>query len=164
MAFVSRQGPSNFEIDTVKDFIQNKLTKLEADLQKIEKVKLQLDEEKRNKSRNKLVNYFNDIWSMELLNYMRAAHTRLEIEAGRGADFNFRERYNAMIKEKKMPPAGSGFYDLQGWFEALADQAAIGDLTVDQATENIRNIYFEPLPYRVSRKFRSIVRQTRRVY
>ncbi len=41
-----------------------------------------------------------------------------------------------------MPPAGSGFYDLQDWFEALADQAVIGDLTVDQATENIKKHLF----------------------
>ena len=130
------------EINTVKDFIQNKLTKLEADLQKIEEAKLQLKEEKRQKSIKELVLYFNDVWRLELLNYMRSAHEILEMEAMRGDDFNFRARYNAMIKEKKVPPAGSGFYDLQVWFEALADQAAIGDLTVDQATDNIKKHLF----------------------
>jgi len=130
------------EIDTVKGFIQNKLTKLEADLQKIEEAKLQIEEERLQKSIKELVLYFNDVWNLELLNYMRAAHQRLEMEATRGTHFNFRARYNAMIEEKKMPPAGSGFYDLQGWFEALADQSVIGDLTVDQATENIKKHLF----------------------
>ena len=130
------------EIDTVKAFIQNKLTKVEADLQRIKAAKVQIEEERVQKSIKELVLYFNDVWSLELINYMRAAHERLEMEARRGAYFNFRERYNAMIKKKKMPPAASGFSDLQGWFEALADQAVTGDLTVDQATENIKKHLF----------------------
>ena len=43
-----------------------------------------------------------------------------------------------MIEEKKLPPAASGFDELQDWFEALANNVVLGEMTVEQTTENIR--------------------------
>jgi len=119
------------EIDTVRDFIQNKLTKLEANLQKIEK-------ERRQNSLKELVLYFHDVWNLELINYMKTTHQRLEMEKKRGGHFNFRERYNAMIEEKKRPPSDSGFIYLEEWFEALAALVITDELTVDQTSETIK--------------------------
>ena len=130
------------EIDTVKGFIQNELTALEGDLQKIEKAKLQIEETKKQKAIKELALYFNDVWSLELFNYMKSVQERLEMEKSRGAVFNFRERYKTMIEKKKMPPAGSNFSDLQGWFEALAEQTMTGDLTAAQAAETIKKHLF----------------------